>query len=235
MRFSLISDMHVNHPQPKTPYDKLEEIVVVAGDTSNGLEGLRFLQKLKNKGHDVLATTGNHENYCNLSQGRDVLETEARFREEYPFAVTKEGFRFILRNGWYYVRDEALWQSYMNDSRFCNITAHEVNGLADRDVKYVREELQKCREYQVQAVVVTHTSPTLFTLNPQYDGHYSNDWYYNPVMGELLHEYKDTIAIWCHGHTHAPADKLVGGVRVVCNPRGYPDENPEWVPMTLEI
>jgi len=35
MKFSLISDMHVNHPQLKTPYDKLEEIIVVAGDTSD--------------------------------------------------------------------------------------------------------------------------------------------------------------------------------------------------------
>ena len=47
MKFSLISDMHVNHPQPKTPYAKLEKVVVVAGDTSNGLEGLRFLESIK--------------------------------------------------------------------------------------------------------------------------------------------------------------------------------------------
>lgn len=40
MKFSLLSYMHVDFPQLKTPYDKLEEIVVVAGDTSNGLEVL---------------------------------------------------------------------------------------------------------------------------------------------------------------------------------------------------
>jgi len=46
MKFTLISDMHVDFPQNKTPYEQFEETVVVAGDTSNGLEGLKFLNSL---------------------------------------------------------------------------------------------------------------------------------------------------------------------------------------------
>jgi Icc-related predicted phosphoesterase len=29
------------------------------------------------------------------------------------------------------------------------------------------------------------------------------------------------ISLWCHGHTHCSLDHLVGGTRIVCNPRGY--------------
>lgn len=235
MKYSLVSDMHINHPQPKTPYDAFEKIVVVAGDTDNGLGGLKFLNKLRNKGHTVLAVDGNHESYANLSQGRDVSETSARFREDFPWVSTIDGYRFILRNGWYLVYDEALWQGYMNDSRYCCLSAEQVNLQAERDALYVRQELEACRNYQVKAVVTTHTSPCLDTLNVEYEGHYSNDWYYNPLMGKLLAEYADTIAVWNHGHTHAPADKIVDGVRVVCNPRGYPGENPNWKPITIEV
>lgn len=28
---------------------------------------------------------------------------------------------------------------------------------------------------------------------------------------------------------------VVDGVRVVCNPRGYPNENPDWRPRTIEF
>lgn len=235
MKYSLISDMHTNHPQPKTPYDKLEKIVVVAGDTANGLEGLKFLEKLRHKGHDVLAVDGNHEHYTNLSRRRDIRETSARFRERYPWLREIEGVRFILRNGWYYVTDESLWAGYMNDRKYCATSAKEINALADQDVTYIQQELENCRDIQVKAVVVTHTSPCLDTLNPEYEGHYSNDWYYNPKMGQLMGEFSDVILTWNHGHTHAPADKVVAGVRVICNPRGYPGENPSWEPLVVEI
>lgn len=234
MKFSLISDMHVDFPQPKTPYDLLEEHVVVAGDTSNGLEGLKFLQKLRNKGHTVYAVDGNHEHYSNRSQGRTATETLDRFSEQYPPAHSWET-PLVLVNGWYQVSDEARWQSYMNDSYNGNLTAKEVNLKALDDAEFVRAWLKNWQKAGLRGVVVTHTSPTLETLNPQYQGHYSNEWYWNPLMEKLLKEFPEQIAVWCHGHTHAPADKIVHGVCVVCNPRGYPGENPSWKPLTIEV
>ena len=29
---------------------------------------------------------------------------------------------------------------------------------------------------------------------------------------------------WFHGHLHNSSDYEVGGCRVICNPKGYPDE-----------
>lgn len=235
MKFSLISDMHVDHPQPKTPYDLLEEVVVVAGDTANGLEGLRFLNKLQRKGHKVLVTDGNHEHYSNFNQQRKAEETVARFREEFPDKETVEGVRFCLRNGWYQVQHEALWRGYMNDSRNAMLSAEEVNKLAEDDANYIKGFLEKCRMDGEQAVVVTHTAPCEETLDPRYEGHWSNDWYWNPLCRDVLREYKDYIYVWCHGHTHAKNEAIVDGVQVVCNPRGYPGENPKWQPLTIEI
>lgn len=235
MKFSLISDMHVDFPQPKTPYDLLEKIVVVAGDTSNGLEGLKFLQKLRNKGFDVKAVDGNHEHYRNASQGRTEKETTARFREEHPRYSEIGEVSFILANGWYQVEHEALWQSRMNDSRMGALTAEKVNELAYYDYASIRERLESVKGFQRKAVVVTHTAPCIETLNPAYEGEYSNYWYHNPMMRSLLSEFSNEILVWCHGHTHAPNDQVVEGVRVVCNPRGYPGENPDWRPLTVEV
>lgn len=237
MKFSLISDMHVDFPQLKTPYDKLEKLVVVAGDTANGLEGLKFLQKLRNKGFEVVACDGNHEHYANLSQGRDIEETTARFREHFPSLVsdTETGTPFVLRNGWYPVTFEATWRGMMNDSYRCNVYADEMNRRAIREAEYVKEALKTWRDLNYRGVVVTHTAPCEETLNPEFEGCISNEWYWNPEMRKLLAEYNDVILVWCHGHTHASNEATVDGVRVVCNPRGYPGENPGWEPLTIEV
>lgn len=234
-KFSLISDMHVDFHQPKTPYDQLEKFVVVAGDTSNGLGGLKFLQKLKNKGHEVFAVDGNHEHYANRSQGRHQKNTDWEFYDELDQAqclVMGNGLTIIGCNGWYPVEDGELWQSYMPDSRNGLLSAEHVNTLARTQAELIRRNLQ---EAPGKAIVVTHTAPCLNTLNPRFEGHYSNEWYWNPLMEQILKDYSDKILVWCHGHTHHSNEQEVHGVRVVCNPRGYPGENPDWKPQTIEV
>lgn len=234
--FTLISDMHVDFPQDKTPYDKLENTVVVAGDTGNGLVGLKFLNKLRRKGFDVWATEGNHEHYSNLTQDRDHGDTTARFREEFPGqGFLFEGVPIILRNGWYVVSDEVLWQNMMNDSKRSCLSRTEVNTLAWNNYNNIKQELESWKNFQYRGVVVTHTAPCEETLDPKFSGQFSNEWYFNPYMRQLLKEYSDQIQLWCHGHTHAYNEAEVYGVRVVCNPRGYPGENPDWEPITLEV
>jgi predicted phosphodiesterase len=233
-RYSLISDMHVNHPQPKTPYELLLPFVIVAGDTSNGLDGLKFLNKIKNRGYQIFAVDGNHESYCNDSQGRNIGETEAAFYQGIDQQYEKEvepGLTILGCNGWYFVDDERDWLDYMNDGRYAG-NAQEVNETATSQARWLDTRLE---ELKGKAIVVTHTAPCMETLNEAFAGHFSNEWYYNPRMGEVMAKHADKILVWNHGHTHAPQDKIVGGVRVVCNPRGYPGENPGWKPLTVEV
>ena len=231
MKFSLISDMHVDFPQEKTPYDKLEQNVIVAGDTANGLEGLKFLDKLQRKGFNVLASPGNHEHYSNLSRKRTAEETEARFRERYPGSGHFDGVPVVLRNGWYLVTKETVWRECMNDSRRCVLTKDAVNNRAFNDYVNIYQTLQEWRDYQLKGVVVTHTAPCIETLDPKFEGFFSNEWYHNPWMRTLLTDFSEQILVWCHGHTHASNDAVVEGVRVVCNP----GENPSWAPVTIEV
>ncbi len=235
MKFSLISDMHLDFPQQKTPYDKLESLVIVAGDSANGLVGVKFLNKLKRKGHKEFAVDGNHEHYANISQGRTAQETQTKFFEgieQENFKQLSDGLAIVGYNGWYLVRRGADWQSYMNDSLYSGLSKAQVNSLAEEHSYQIEEKLI---HFEGKLIVVTHTAPCMETLDPKYVGHHSNEWYWNPYMRPLLSKYSHKIAVWCHGHTHARTDKMVDGVRVVCNPRGYPRENPEWEPMTVEI
>lgn len=233
--FTLMSDLHVDFPQPKTPYDLIGEHVVIAGDTSNGLAGLKFLTKLKNKGHKVFAVPGNHESYANASQGRSIGETEGAFyaglNQPQKLEVAP-GLTLLGTNGWYPVTDEGLWVSYMNDSRNTATPAREMNIHSMHQAEWLRLELE---DLTGMAIVVTHTAPCEETLNPQYAGHFSNEWYWNPLMEQVLKDYASKIAVWCHGHTHRANEAIVHGVRVICNPRGYPRENPYWKPKEVSV
>ena len=230
--------MHVDFPQEKTPYALLEEIVVVAGDTGNGLTGLKFLDKMRRKGHTVLAIDGNHEHYGNVTQGRHPNETTERFRESNPNTLELGDYQFIGVNGWYAVSDGWKWYGYMSDgpnilgNGNADVAAVKMNKMAYDDYVFLQESLKASPK---KCVVVTHTAPCLDTLDPKFEGHYSNEWYHNPLMPRLIEAYKDKIAVWCHGHTHTSSDKVVNDVRVVCNPRGYPKENPKWTPLTIEV
>jgi predicted phosphodiesterase len=234
LKFSLVSDLHVNHPQPKIPYDQLEDLVIIAGDTSNGLDGIKFINKLKNKGHSVFAIDGNHEHYSNDSCGRTIDETETQFYDllNQPRIIRVAPDLWVIGcNAWYLVESPDIWLNYLNDGRYCG-SYKAVNTRAYEQASWLKHSLERL---EGRVIVVTHTAPCLDTLNSAYDGHFSNEWYWNPLTNEILKQHANKIAVWCHGHTHAPADKIVSGVRVICQPRGYPGENPDWKPLTIEV
>jgi hypothetical protein len=178
---------------------------------------------------------GNHEHYANARDGRSEPDTTIAFYQltDLPAVLNPvPGLKLISANGWYPVTDEKRWQGWMNDSRRSGLSGEQATALAVRHAEFVRSQIDN---HDGKVIVVTHTAPCEHTLNPQYDGHFSNEWFWNPHMLEVLKDRANKILVWCHGHTHAAADKIAHGVRVVCNPRGYPGENPGWTPKTIEV
>lgn len=237
MKYTLISDLHLDFPQKKVPYDKFEKNVIIAGDTTNNLDCLRFFDKLTRKGFNVFAIDGNHEHYSNVKKQIDIEHTTEAFRNRYPNEARFDNIPIIGTNGWYQVSNAVNWFSYMTDPSLCiggypELAAAEMNKLAYNSYKYLDDVLAKATE---KHIVVTHTSPCVETLDKKFEGHYSNEWFYNRLMYKILENHADKILVWNHGHTHAFADEVVNGVRVICNPRGYPNENPEWEPFTVEV
>jgi len=59
---------------------------------------------------------------------------------------------------------------------------------------------------------------------------------YHSDLSEFILDHPQ-IKLWTHGHTHHPFDYMIGGTRIVCNPRGYDGyEATGWNPnLLLEI
>lgn len=236
MKFTLVSDLHLDfRSQPRVNYEEFEDTVVLAGDTSNGLACLEYFDKLRSKGKTIVAVDGNHEHYANRNRKRTVQETEDAFFANVERRQIIDGVHFVSACGWYTVTDDVYWRNYMNDSHHGNTNYLEVNQKCFDHAELIENELQEWKLHGIRGVVVTHMAPCTDTLDPNFKGEFSNQWYWSHRLRYLISDYADQIAVWCHGHTHHANEAIVDGVRVVCNPRGYPGQNKTWKPITIEV
>jgi predicted phosphodiesterase len=135
-----------------------------------------------------------------------------------------------------------------NSNRVVNYKAYEqINGVDNREKPIFKtrtarfspedafEEHAKFKGYIQQIiegkfdqkfVVCGHHSPSKQSTHALYaddtimNGGYSSD------MNEFIQDHPQ-IRLWTHGHTHHPFDYMIGETRVLCNPRGYINYEPE--------
>ncbi len=79
-------------------------------------------------------------------------------------------------------------------------------------------EAELAQPFDGQTVVITHHAPHPGSLDLRHGGRL--DWCYASHLGTLL-EGEHAPDLWVHGHIHQHRDYVVGGTRIIANPRGY--------------
>ena len=80
-----------------------------------------------------------------------------------------------------------------------------------------------------ETIVVTHHIPAYSVVSPVFQGDNLNRFFVCDMTHLILSR---KPPLWVYGHTHLPADNVVGSTRVVTNPLGYPHERPSLPPYT---
>lgn len=76
----------------------------------------------------------------------------------------------------------------------------------------------------IKCVVVGHHAPSALSIAPKYvTTNNLNDAYCTDLTNFILD--RPQIKLWVHGHMHNVSDYMIGSTRVICNPRGYVDNN----------
>lgn len=219
--------------------------------------------KLQEVFRSVVMIDGNHEHYNNRNKKMLMQENIKNIKEalpenvffldeEYP-SIIIEGVTFIGVNGWYSfdvdnnnetLRDYNMcrYPDTLQDYKYMGLAhAHYWGGqpsiyqLAKKHANIVDEEVDKAIG---KIVVITHTAPHRDMVRwTGYDQRWddNNAFYVNAFMTDVMKKHGSKINYWVHGHTHDRNLKTLEGIDVIANPRGYPNENPNWEPIVIEI
>ncbi len=233
MKLHVLSDLHTEFAG-FTPPGTDADVVVLAGDIGVGLNGIEWATRRFSE-VPVIYVPGNHEFYDHDIGLTDELKVVAPANIHVLNNDTLEldGIRFLGSTLWtdfklygegeaWFARQRAKWliedfaSIHKGGRRFTPEDSVELHYASKR---WLVSELE--RNFEGPTVVVTHHLPASASVAKRYANNPLN-----PAFASRLEHVieKHRPELWIHGHTHVPCDYELCGTRVVCNPRGYPNE-----------
>lgn len=182
----------------------------------------------------VIFVPGNHEYYrTHPLEADDLLaactKKISNLHALNPGVVQIDGTRFVGATLWFpSTPDEAVYRDCMNDFRLIADFVPWVHNTHISNLSFLKAVV--CPG----DVVITHHLPHPRSISAQYAGSKLNRFFLAEDAAGLVES--SGAQLWIHGHTHTRCDYTVGKTRVVCNPRGYPNESSSFDPgFTIEI
>lgn len=231
----IVSDLHAEFMIPMSIYDTIAscpaDFLIVAGDLGNSNTICRDLvalmdsiQKSDYPNKKVIYVPGNHEYYKSYKYKVDAKLKEINIDNLYILiqdVVTIDGITFIGATGWwdessYPITDKCIYG--MNDFAMIADIGEHNNGIDWGKEAYIffKNNLEIHKNKPV--ICISHNGPSLASIPNRFMGSplnacFSNNWHH------LMENY--TPRLWAHGHTHDSFDYNVNLTRVICNPYGY--------------
>lgn len=193
-----------------------------------------FLQRCADNFDRVLYICGNHEAYGYNYEGTlgaicDALPSNIQLMENDTVSIGD--WCFIGCTLWTDFRNENALEMMeaaqcMNDYKTIRITP-KYRKLRPEDTlnfhktskAYIASELERLGP-DAKVWVLTHHAPSYQSVAEMYRTKGIANGAYVSDLDDLVLTYPQ-IKVWSHGHTHNSFDYIIGGCRVVCNPRGY--------------
>jgi predicted phosphodiesterase len=232
MKIQYISDIHLEYLSEIPKINPVGDVLVLAGDIGHPFSSIykNFLIDMNKKFKKIFLITGNHEFYI-MEKNNSMEEIDDNIKniitnynlnnitylddsyEDY------EGFRFCGSTLWSKIID----QKYLNnDMTFIkNMSIEFRNELFNNSYEFINAIT---KDSNIPIIMITHHLPSFDLINSVYRTEKYNN--YNQCYASNCNQlFKDPIKIWFFGHTHKDCDKDINGIKFLCNPIGYPDEN----------
>lgn len=232
VRLRLLSDLHLEH-DPWVPPEAEQDLVVLAGDIHNGLLGVEWAGR--HFACPVIYVPGNHEyDFLQFEAMRSVLEHAAKPDHVHVLdnkALVVNGVRFLRTTLWTDFALNSDVNKAVGDAARC-MTDYVRIRMGDRPLlpqdtialhHTARAWLEQAlaQPFAGKTVVVSHHCPHPSCIAPKFKDSPANPGFVSDLTDILS---SNEIAVWCHGHTHTSLNHYVGATRIMCNPRGYPEQ-----------
>ena len=259
IKVQIQSDLHIEFERGYQFQDAGADIIVFAGDAGQGCTGVHWINEQAPSDRPVIYVCGNHEFYDNVHPAvinniHRTAKPNVHFLNDDELIIDELGVRVLGATLWTdfgvygnVLTGKSAAQAYLNDYRMIYVPdladelVSEYDGLYD-GIRTLRPDdtekwhqasmafLNDARPFEGKTIVVTHHAPSAKSIQAKYGID-------NPVnaayASNLEHLMGSNIDAWIHGHMHSTFDYEVNGTRVVCNPKGYRNENPDFDPQLL--
>ncbi len=234
MKLQLMSDLHLDHHRdefkPDCP-DPAGTVLVLAGDiiglTSNKYKAaLAWFTDVVTRYKAVIYVVGNHEYYGTSWEGahheRTDLELEVLAATGKKLLVSEEFDIFQIDQQRFLCG--AMWipEPIRNTPNISDATC-----IKRYKPEVFRRHKTFCEGIEASLrwddIVVSHHLPSEESIAPPYYHDIYNAWFCAPAVEKTILDRQPRL--WVHGHTHFSFDYYLKATRVICNPRGYPNED----------
>ena len=244
-KIAIISDIH------HRAYDQMgipdnADIYIIAGDVDSGTYGCSYIDwRFVDK--EVIYVPGNHEYYGHeyhslrddmLAYKWQSIKAGGCFDNSVYYNVRRK-IRFICATLWSDSTslpfmfnpndrmDVMMLERSIGDFRYIH-HGDDIMSLCVMSALHAEAKEFLLREistpYAGKTIVVTHFAPSPKSIAPKYERDPLTAYFVN----DLPEEYFRGVDIFVHGHTHTAFDYMVGDCRVICSPRGYRNEIPNF-------
>lgn len=185
---------------------------------------------------------GNHE-----YDGSPVNTELERFKAELDLANIHILENEVLRIGAYHFIGATMWTDFdkerllhssdqyrdyhrnlfEEDGKLRLVKPQDIYDIHLKSKKFIFDAIDNVMLHEgEEAIVITHHTPSFQSLDERYkkDPNDFNGHFHNDFDGLLV----PRPCTWIHGHTHSSHYYRLGTSRVVCNPKGYMNENPDF-------
>lgn len=253
MRLWIFSDLHLDaHPEAESFLGFPDaDLAVVAGDVHRPMwQAVQWLADRVAPHMPVLFVPGNHEFYGGSVEGCTKRGLAAAAAVDGVCLLVDDvvqfgGVRFFGSTLWtdYALgavdragRDREIEIAHAMNTAGSKLMDHVAIATDDSMLERWQPEharaahLASVRRIEAllsdgfdgSTVIVSHHAPHPASIGRDYAGSRLNPAFASD-LGGLIWDRQPTM--WIHGHVHNTAAYSIGGTQVVCNPRGYGDEN----------
>lgn len=264
MKIWILSDLHIEINGPiLLPFPEGPQVVVLAGDIYRPVaDAVDWINREIAWRMPVIYVPGNHEFYRDSYAGGLECGLEAAAKSPFEVhllhdsSVVVDGVRFVGGTLWtdYALgaegvagegRDRDIAYAMRNASGLLN--DHRAIQRVDRASAGDRQDWMPVDARQAHmrtrdflepvlatpfdgpTVVVTHHAPTPLSVHSRYKASPLNPAFASDLT-DMVWTFQPDLWI----HVHDSFDYELGETRVVCNPRGYGSENPDFIPALIE-
>ncbi|TQV76713.1 phosphoesterase [Aliikangiella marina] len=235
MKIHLLSDLHLEF-HDFSYQDIGADVLVLAGDIHTKDRGVRWaLNNIINR--PVIYVLGNHE-YYGKTYPKLLAELKKLTKHTNIHVLENE----VLKVGHVNFLGCTLWtdfklfgdpkiagyhcQQKMNDYKkikrlpnYSKLRSIDTAIIHKRSLDWLGKSLERHRGET--NVVVTHHAPSIHSVPGDCRGDFTTAAY-TSALDDFIKTHSPKF--WLHGHLHNTSDYFIGESRILCNPRGYPDE-----------